>query len=79
MYRHTYGTKLTEMHLDDWTIARLLGQKSVKNTRYYRKMSNQTLAEETREARRKLSEMILANLNGWEDEYGKIRENGSFE
>ena len=25
MFRHYYGVKLTEMHLDDWTIARLLG------------------------------------------------------
>ncbi len=25
MFRHYYGVKLTEMHVDDWTIARLLG------------------------------------------------------
>ena len=24
MYRHIYGMKLAEMHVDDWTIARLL-------------------------------------------------------
>lgn len=24
MFRHYYGVKLTEMHLDDWTIAKLL-------------------------------------------------------
>lgn len=40
MYRHYYGVKLTEMHLDDWTIARLLGHSSLKNVKYYRKMSN---------------------------------------
>ncbi len=39
MYRHCYGVKLTEMHLDDWTIAKLLGHSSVKNVRYYRKTS----------------------------------------
>ena len=25
MYRHMYGVRLTEMHLDDWTIARAPG------------------------------------------------------
>ena len=25
MFRHVYGIRLTEMHLDDWTIAKLLG------------------------------------------------------
>lgn len=39
MFRHVYGIKLTEMHLDDWTIARLLGHKSTKNVKYYTKMS----------------------------------------
>ena len=39
IYRHYYGVKLTEMHLDDWTIAKLLGHSSVRNVKYYRKMS----------------------------------------
>lgn len=43
MYRHVYGVKLVEMHLDDWTIARLLGHKSLKNVKYYRKMSKRTV------------------------------------
>ena len=47
IYRHYYGMKLTEMHLDDWTIAKLLGHSSVRNVKYYRKMSNQLLADET--------------------------------
>ena len=25
MFRHVYGIRLTELHLDDWTIAKLLG------------------------------------------------------
>lgn len=74
IYRHTYGTKLTEMHLDDWTIAKLLGHSSVRNVKYYRKMSNQLLADETRRARQRLSEVILNNLDGWEDEYEQIRK-----
>jgi len=69
MYRHYYGVKLTEMHLDDWTIARLLGHSSVHNVKYYRKMSNQILADETRKVRERLSQLILENLDGWGEEY----------
>lgn len=76
MFRHTYGRKLTEMHLDDWTIAKLLGHRGLGSLKHYRRMSNQVLAEETREARKKMSEIILANLEGWEEEYEQIRFNG---
>lgn len=78
MYRHYYGVKLTEMHLDDWTIARLLGHSSVKNVKYYRKMSNQILADETRKVRNMISEMILENLDGWGEEYEQIRQDDCF-
>lgn len=74
MYRHTYGMKLTEMHLDDFTIAKLLGHSSVRNVKYYRKMGNQMLADETRRVRQMLSEIILQNLDGWEEEYEQIRQ-----
>ena len=79
IYRHYYGVKLTEMHLDDWTIAKLLGHSSVRNVKYYRRMSNQLLADETRKARRMLSEVILNNLDSWEDEYEQIRKDGSLQ
>lgn len=79
MYRHTYGMKPTELHLDDWTIAKLLGHSSVQNVRYYRKMSNQILADETRQIRHRQSQIILENLDGWEEEYAKIRENDRLE
>lgn len=69
MFRHYYGIKLTEMHLDDWTIAKLLGHKSVKNVKFYRKMSLQILADETRD---EMSRMIRANLSGWGEEYEQI-------
>ncbi len=78
MYRHYYGVKLTEMHLDDWTIAKLLGHSSVKNVKYYRKMSNQVLADETRKVRNMISEMILENLDGWGEEYEQIRQDDCF-
>lgn len=78
MYRHTYGMKLTEMHLDDWTIARLLGHTSLRNVKYYRLMSNQLLADETRMVREQISMRILKCLDGWEEEYEQIRQNGCF-
>lgn len=71
--------KLTEMHLDDWTIAKLLGHSSVRSVQYYRKMSNQILADETRKIRHRQSQIILENLDGWEEEYAKIREDDRFE
>ena len=79
MYRHYYGVKLTEMHLDDWTIARLLGHSSLRNVRYYRRMSNQILADETRAVRNKLSQIILDNLDGWGEEYEQIRYDDSLQ
>lgn len=72
MFRHYYGIKLTEMHLDDWTIAKLLGHKSVKNVKFYRKMSLQILADETREIRDEMSRMLRENLSGWGEEYEQI-------
>lgn len=79
IFRHCYGAKLTELHLDDWTIAKLLGHTSVKNVKYYRKMSNQLLTDETREARQELSDIIFNNLNGWEKEYEQVRQNACLE
>ena len=70
--------ELTAMHLDDWTIARLLGHSSLKNVKYYRKMSNQTLADETRAARHRISQKILECLDGWEEEYEQIRQDDCF-
>lgn len=79
LYRYYYGVKLTEMHLDDWTIARLLEHNNINNVRYYRKMSNQILADETRRIRHRLSEIILENLDGWGEEYEQIRQDDSLE
>lgn len=57
MFRYVYGIRLTELHLDDWTIAKLLGHTSVKNVKFYRKMSRQIIADETREIRAEMSRM----------------------
>lgn len=73
MFRRAYGVKLTELHLDDWTIAKLLGHKNVRAVQHYRKMSHQLLADETRRAREAQTRILLENLQGWEDEYEQIR------
>ena len=75
MFRHYYGVKLTELHLDDWTIARLLGHKRLNSVKHYRKMSNQLMADETRKVRDMMTEIIYANLDGWGAEYEQIRQN----
>ena len=62
--------------MDDWTLAKLLGHSSVRNVKYYRKMSNKVLADDTRHARDRISQIILENLDGWEDEYVQVRQNG---
>ncbi len=61
-----YGVKLTEMHLDDWTIARLLGHSSLKNVKYYRKMSNQTLRMKQEQPGTENISEDLECLDGWE-------------
>ena len=73
MFRRSYGVKLTELHLDDWTIAKLLGHKGVNAVMHYRKMSNQILADETRRARKAQTRILLANLEGWGEDYEQIR------
>ena len=76
MFRRSYGVKLTELHLDDWTIAKLLGHKGVNAVMHYRKMSNQILADETRRAREAQTRILLANLEGWGEDYEQIRQDG---
>lgn len=73
MFRRTYGVKLTELHLDDWTIAKLLGHSGVHAVMHYRKMSNQILADETRRAREEQTRVLIENLDGWGEEYEQIR------
>ncbi len=74
MFRRTYGAKLTELHLDDWTIAKLLGHRGVHSVMNYRKMNNLVLAKETRKAREAQTRLLLANLDGWGEDYEQIRQ-----
>ena len=62
------------MYLDDWAIARLLGHKRLNNVQHYRKMSNQRMADETREVRQRMSDIIYMSLARWGEEYEQIRQ-----
>lgn len=73
MFRHYYGFKITEMNLDDWTLAKLFGHRSIKSVKYYRRMSNHRLAEDTRAVREQKSRIIAEHLEGWEEEYEQVR------
>ena len=66
VFRHCYGKKLTEMHLDDWMIARLLGHTSTQSVGHYRKMGNKIMADETRASREKMDMILLSIIEGWE-------------
>lgn len=73
MFRHYYGSKITEMDLDDWTLAKLFGHRSIKSVKYYRRMSNHRLAEDTRAVREQKSRIIAEHLEGWGEEYEQVR------
>lgn len=73
MFRHYYGFKITEMDLDDWTLAKLFGHRSIKSVKYYRRMSNHRLAEDTRAVREQKSRIIAEYLEGWGEEYEQVR------
>ena len=75
-YTHLDVYKRQELHLDDWTIAKLLGHSNINSVKHYRKMSNQILADETRRAREMQTRILLENLDGWGEDYEQIRKDG---
>ena len=48
--------------------------KRLNNVQHYRKMSNQRMADETREVRQRMSDIIYMSLAGWGEEYEQIRQ-----
>ncbi len=58
VWRHCYGKRLTEMHIDDVTIAKLMGHANTSNLKYYRKIGNSMLADETRTMRTEMDTML---------------------
>lgn len=57
-FRYTYARKLTEMHLDDYTISKLLGHANISSVRYYRKMGDKALEKETRAMGEHIDEIL---------------------
>lgn len=61
-YRHTVATMFYDSH------------KRLNNVQHYRKMSNQRMADETREVRQRMSDIIYMSLARWGEEYEQIRQ-----
>lgn len=60
------GKKLTEMHIDDWMIARLLGHKTLQSVHHYRKIGNKIMADETRAVREKIDMILMDVVKEWD-------------
>ena len=65
-FRHCYGKKLTEMHIDDWMIARLLGHKTLQSVHHYRKIGNKIMADETMAVREKIDMILMDVVKEWD-------------
>lgn len=66
IFRHCYGKKLTEMHVDDWMIAKLLGHTTPQSVHHYRMIGNKLMADETRGARDKMDMILRDIIKGWD-------------
>lgn len=64
IFRHCYGKKLTEMHVEDWMIAKLLGHQTLQTVHHYRKIGNKMMADETRKSREKMDMILLEVAKG---------------
>jgi len=71
MFRHSYGQRLTEMHLEDETIAQMLGQRGLQTVHCYRRMGDKVLADETREMRSIMDDILSEMIKEW-DGYEEI-------
>lgn len=65
IYRHNYGKRLTDLHTNDEIIAELLGHTSIWSIKYYRKISNHIMTEETRARRKEMDETLKTIMKGW--------------
>ena len=65
IFRHTYGQKLTDLGIEDAVIARLLGHTNTKSVKYYRKISDRRLAEETKVLREHMDHLIRQAMKNW--------------
>lgn len=65
IWRHCYGKRLTELHVDDVTIAKLMGHANTSNLKHYRKVGNEMLSNETRIMRQSMDEIIENIMKEW--------------
>ena len=66
VFRHCYGKKLTEIHVEDWMIAKLLGHRTLGSVQHYRQIGNKMMADETRGSREKMDAILQDIVIGWE-------------
>lgn len=66
--RHTYARKLTELHVDDVTIAKLLGQSGLSSLKYYRQIRPEKLYKETKPVLDEINEEMSKILEEWNGE-----------
>lgn len=64
-FRHTMGQRLTQMHVNDDTIAALLGHSGMGSVSKYRNFGSKALADETRAKRGKYSSVINDIRKEW--------------
>lgn len=65
IWRHCYGKKLTELHVDDITIAKLMGHANTSNLKYYRKVGNEMMSKETKKMRDSMDELLTSIISEW--------------
>ncbi len=75
LFRHCYGMKLVEMHLDDAAIAHLLGHRGVSTVYRYRRASGKLMIKETEELRKTMDEILSEIIKEW-DGYEQVFQNG---
>ena len=67
IFRHCFGKRLTEMNVDDVTIAKLLGHSNTSSVKYYRKIGNKVLSAETKGMRAAMDKTIQDLVGEWGD------------
>ncbi|MDD6405491.1 MAG: tyrosine-type recombinase/integrase [Clostridiales bacterium] len=65
IWRHSYGKRLTELHIDDITIAKLLGHANTASLSSYRRVGNKMLADATRPMRNAMDEILADAMSRW--------------
>lgn len=65
LFRHNHGKTLTEAGVDDIICAKLLGHADTHSLRYYRRTTNNRMAEETLNVRNIFNDVISETVKEW--------------